>query len=611
MSRPTSVQGVQHVVDAWSYFDYKNAFERGTGAIFGVPSWVPPEDGRRLQAYSLLDSYFKNVSRWWLGSDAPSDIKSERREYGDPNLLVNQTLASMLGVEQGIYVDGYLSPQDEAKKDQEGKAAADPAATENKQATAQYEALEEWANDELFWQKLVESERQSIKLGDSVYVIDIWNEKKQRPRLHVYDPGFYFPVFNPMSNYGAEDFPEKINIVYEFDWIDPKSPQRTKKRYVRRLQWFLDAYDDGRSLDLPWSSEENQEPVTCWYSDGVWEVENMGKDPNLFDESRANWLTDNGAGGHLVDLQIDFIPVIHIPNNVSLQDHYGTALISHVMQLLDDIISNDSDLQRAAAITGTPIIAVNGARLAKDDEGKVLTYGPGTVFEVGDGGATVIDASEGVKALLLLKDALLERLSVNIRIPEALLGRVKPNEVPSGIAITLSFTPHSSLIFEMRLVRKQKYALLLKFISRCLVKHGKLTEIYDACVRFGSFLPADKQETMTLVVQLLASHAISLETAVNMLDESGFPIEDTVLEIERIIRQDLPGNQLFQDITGDPDLTRDRMGLPHLSPEDMDLFNVRSGAVVPVDPNAPDPNAPKPPPGQDPKNPTKVPPKNQ
>jgi len=254
-------------------------------------------------------------------------------------------------------------------------------------------------------------------------------------------------------------------------------------------------------------------------------------------------------------MNIDFIPVVHVPNTVSLQQHFGTSVLAPVMQILDDVQGTDTDLQAAAATTGTPPIAVTGRPGQTENQ---TSYGPGLIFYVGDGSATVLDTSQSLDALLKLKDALLERLSVNSRTPEALLGRVKPNEVPSGIAMTLSFAPHTGLINEMRLVRKEKYRLLFKFVLRMM---GKPDTVAVDWV-LGSFLPADRQEAMTMVVQLLGAKAISLETAVQLLAESGIPIDSWVNEIARIEARDVDTAMNLMSLTGDPNTGLSYLGLP-------------------------------------------------
>lgn len=144
-----------------------------------------------------------------------------------------------------------------------------------------------------------------------------------------------------------------------------------------------------------------------------------------------------------------------------------------------------------------------------------------------------------------------------------MLGRVKPSEVPSGIALTISFGPHVGVINRMRKVRRHKYALLFKFIGRMLMNNGKVDEIFPAEYAFGSFVPSDKMAALELVMKGLTAEppAFSQETGVRMLMEAGFPIDNAVAEIKAIRSQDFESANKLLDATGDQNLARTYLGL--------------------------------------------------
>ena len=553
------------VIDQWTYYDYKPTFDGPQGGL--APSWVHPDHRRRLQSYKMLESYYRNSARQWLDKTTTDQRAiSDRREYGDAELITETALASLIGADQSIIVPAQDSPQ-------APQAAID-----------QLNVLLAWAEDERFIQKVLELERTTIRLGDGCYVLG-WDNNKGRPRLHVYDPGFYFPVLDE-SQLGEEEFPKKVHIAYEFE---EKVSGTQTRRYLRRMTWELlpigyhDAdgnpvgFDDPNMVlfeneainpdtaelmrQYPW----NTDPVTesCFYTDATWE---LNSSPVYMDDLDLNAAI---VSADQIDLMIDFIPVVHVPCTVAMKEHFGTPVIARVMQLVDDIISTDTDLQASSAITGTPPIAVSGASLPKNDDGTIKSYGPGTTWETGDGTATMIDTSTSLDALLKYTDHLRQLLAVNSRTPESLLGRIKPSEVPSGIALTLSFAPHTALIREMRLVRKDKYSTLLKFVVRMFMNSGDLIEYFPADVKFGSFLPADKQETSTLVQQLLTSKAISLETGVRMLVEAGFPIESALEEVFLIRSNDFATANALLDATGDVNAVRDYLGLGPVAPLDL------------------------------------------
>lgn len=527
----------QHI-DPWTFYDYKPTFPESRG-IKGnvVASWVG-EHFRRLSAYNLLESYYRNAARDWLDvTTIDQDDIDKRREYGDPYVIVQQMVASVLGEEQAIMVEGA---------DEDSPPAA---------AVTQQETLNQWSLDERFLLKLLESERNAQKLGDGLYVIYDDGESV-RPRLRCYNPGMYFPVLDTED---ANGWPTRVHIAWEFE----KNEDGRKRRYVTRSTWDLRDLEEGETRQHPWNTEDDPATVNCWYSKGTWPIENIDikdPDPDLFNPERGEWEARDE------DLDIDYIPVIHVPNTVAEEEHFGTSIFGNVMQIFDDIISTDTDLQASSATTGSPPIAVAGANLPVDEDGKVASYGPGTVWQTGDGSATMIDTSTSLDALLKYSDALVKRLSVNSRIPESLMGRIKPSEVPSGITLALSFTPHSSTIREMRLVRREKYALLFKFISRWYMKKGGLTEIFPVELVFGSFLPSHKKEVVDLIVQCMTTKppVLSIETAVRMLVEAGFPIFDAQEEIKRITQNDFESANQMLDVVGEPNPVRERLGLAPL-----------------------------------------------
>jgi len=535
------------VLDAWSPYDFK-ATITGAQAIVEVPQWIMPEDERRLRSYTLLESYCQNASRYWL-EDKDAATKSGRREYGDPSVIVETTLSSLIGNEWKIVVDGAMGSEVPA-------------------AVVVQELLDKWADDEKFGMKLIENERQAIKLGDGVYVLG-WDDDKGRPRCNVYDPGMYFPVFNERDGSNNEDYPNKVHICYEFCEKDRLDREVI---YVRRMTWEL--------IEVPvwqpaYQAEKSSRKVH--FSDIIFDLGDIGKDYNTVAGNRGEVMADEV-------LEIDYLPVVHIPNTVSLRDHFGRSTLATPLQIIDDIQSTDTDLQRSASTTGSPPIVVTGVA----GGGSATTYGPGMLMYVGQGDAHIMDTSTSLDALLKLKDALLERLSVNSRIPESLLGRVKPNEVPSGIALTLSFTPHIGMIREMRLVRQHKYTLLFKMVLRMFLNAGVIPagDLPKVKLFMGSFLPADKQETATNVIQLYQSKVISLETAVQMVMEAGYPIEDWIEEISRIESRDYDSANQLLSMTGDPNRALEYLGQPPMT-EDEIMADQNA-----QDPNAQDPNAP-------------------
>lgn len=527
------------IFDAWTSISYKRTMgnRAAGGNSWMAPMWVG-DHARRLQAYKILQSYVDNASRYFLDTTDENRIKT-RREYGDANIIVESVMDSVIGDDWKLVIEGV--------------------ATGDARARDLQEWLIQWSTDERFGQHLLEAEQDAVSLGDGVYVVS-WSNQKGRPRIQTFDPGFYFPVLN-MDDASEQDYPTTVHIAWEEETDDPA------KIRVRRITWRLGEIlpqldtatgefvvdDNGVPLLTPGDSRGpdgqifrqyswNDEPVplTCYMTDATWLLDKVKRTIDDFSDGNAMFhMNEDGQIIRNLDLLIDFVPVVHLSNTVAVREHYGKSSLSTVLQVLDDLQGADTDLQATSAILGNPPIAVKGGQLAADADGKITTYGPGTVYNVdAAGGIEVLDTSNALKPLSQYVLDLLARLSVNSRVPESVLGRIKPSEVPSGIALALSFGPLEKMVRKMRISRSEKYPILLKFVLRLALLGQAIPagDIPAAALEFGSFLPSDKATTVQVVTQLRAVSPplISLETALQMLIEAGFPIDDAAAELQRI-----------------------------------------------------------------------------
>lgn len=625
------------IFDAWSPISFKrhlgSRHAGGDGAGFKPPDWIGPEHTRRLQAYAILRSYMDNIAReFFVGT---RDEIDDRREYGDAALLVDTILAALLGEDQQIVTEGaeelaLEEPTDPGVDDQGNplpEPDPDPEDEERRRiaeaALELQEFLRQWATDERLGLKLLETERLSIGLGDGVYTLG-WSGAKKRPRLRVWDPAFYFPV---LTDSNEDDYPERVHIAWQVEDDTLKATQIK----IRRITWELGPIrpaqvegtigrllgtgdqlhagdrrgSDGRITRMyPWNEEPSG--LTCYYTDATWTVDQAVKSIDDLTEASAVYETDDeGNEIRQQDLFIDFVPVVHMPNTVALLNHYGRSLLSSVLQILDDISSADTDLSAASATTGHPVLALSGASVQRDAKGRsTMTYRPGEVLETGDGKMDVLDTSKSLAALMGYIEFLLKRLSVNSRVSETLQGRVSSGDVNSGIQLILGFGPTETLVRHMRLVRAEKYPLLLKFVHRfflAAVDRGEINasdvppEWIHSEIAMGRFLPQDQAAAVEQVTKLLKDQAISLETAVIMLIEAGFPIEDAREEVRRIQSRDFAAAAELLDATDDRALVYDYLGreMPP-EPEPPEIEVVPGAVPVPLVPGQPGPGQPGP-----------------
>jgi hypothetical protein len=542
--------GLRHfLTDAWSWLNYKPAM---ASTLDGRPhralapevqtSWVPDDAIRRLAAYKLLAAYDSNQAGE-LAAITGNEAASERREFGDPATFVDTALAHLLGKSQQIIVPGAEHAGD------------DDAVPEAVAAAGMQQRLRDWAQAELLPLRMQSAERKAVLLGDAVYLL-AWDPAKGRVTLRTYDPGFYFPVLADDADPG--DYPARVHLAWEI----PEDPRRGLKARVRRITYELGPIEPAASprptarrthvtsagigaRSYPWAPERPS-AVTCYLSDAEWSADDLRHGQTL-DElplDKANFRTrPDGQLLDRLDLQIDFIPIVHVSNTVDDGEHFGQSALAKVMQALDELAETDTDSARASATTGAPIIGLAGARSEVDrvtGRPKPLAIQPGTIFQLADGGRMdVLDTSGQLAELRARVEEIRDRAAVNARLPAFSLGTVDPSDVPSGYALQLSLGPLDSLVDSMRLARAHKYQLLLKMVQR-LHQAGRaegwpLGVCLPAKLVFGPHMPTDRTAILDEVVKGVSAGVLSLETGIRMLQDAGYPIEDAREEVARII----------------------------------------------------------------------------
>ncbi len=525
----------QFVIDAWSWLNYKpvmaDAGRPGSRAFPELTrTWMPLHELRRLAAYKVLASYDNNQAGQLAaaGGDAGA---LERRELGDAANLVDTALGYLLGSEQKVAVEGAEHADEETPT---------PGAAE---AAALQERLWTWADKELLTFRVQQAERAAVLLGDSVMVL-AWNPEKQRPTLRVYDPGFFFPQWNDED----DDFPNRVHLAWEL----PADDEAGLKARVRRVTYELgpisedgEESDEGGTRQYPWEPGRTSN-VTCYLTDAEWLLEDLknGETLDRLPMGKAAYrVRPDGTELNRLDLMIDFVPVVHIANSIpDGGEHWGRSVLARVLQALDELAATDSDSSAASATTGTPIIGLAGARLPVDRATGQLTelqVKAGAVWQLGETGRMdALDTSQQLAELRARVDHLLERIASNSRVTAAGLGTLDATEVPSGYALKLTLGPLDALIGMMRLAREHKYRLLFKMVQR-LYQAGRAEgwptgESLPTRLAWAPHTPTDRGAVLEEVVTAYGAGVLSLETAVAMLVEAGYPIEHASQEVARI-----------------------------------------------------------------------------
>jgi hypothetical protein len=575
------MSGLKRVtIDAWSWLNYKPIYSdaRGMPHRRAFPearaTWVPADAERRLAAYKLLAAYDNNqAAELTEVTDGPT--AREKREFGDPSLFIDAIMSHVLGREQTITVPGAEDPDSDT----------DTALAERVQTL-----LRDWAEDELLPMRVQQTERKAVALGDGVYRL-AWDPAKQRATVRSIDPGFYFPVIGEDDDGG--EFPTRVHFAWEL----PEDPRRELKARIRRITYELapigaataaGVSEDGRAIRAPLTVEGpdgtlvpvlgqgdavdpdsgtvtrvypwNDQPstVTCYLTDATWNLEDLkGQvDVDSLPLDKASFATrsDGEVLDHL-DLLLDFVPVIHVPNTVPpAEEHWGQSSLAKVLQVFDELASSDTDSSRASATTGLPMVAISGV----NDSRAQMAVEPGAVWKLGDTGKlSAVDTSSALRELREHVHDLEDRAAKVSRLPAVALGTVDPSKAPSGYALDISLGPLDSLIGGMRLARDHKYQLLLKFVQRLHLagQHPDWAGItvQPAKLVFGPYKPTDKAGVLEQVTLGVEKGVISKETGIRMLMEAGFPIEDSEKELERIDARSFAAARDLADALGNPD----------------------------------------------------------
>lgn len=590
------------VIDAWSWLNYKPIYSDPRGIPYrrafpeAKATWVPAADERRLAAYKVLAAYDSNQAAE-LAELRDGPEAREKREFGDPSMFVDTILAHVLGREQHITVPG-------------AENAGTPSSSPEGQAVMAervQKLLRDWATDELLPMRVQQTERKAVLLGDGVYRL-AWDPAKHRVTVRAVDPGFYFPVLEEDDD---GEYPTRVHFAWEL----AEDTRRGLKARIRRITYELAPIgaptspsigSDGRPVRVPATVEgpegepipvvgpgdnvdpdtgtitrlypwnDTPSPVTCYLTDATWNLDDLKGDYDVdsLPMAKASYaVRSDGEVLDRLDLLIDFLPVIHVPNTVpDAEEHWGQSSLAKVLQVFDELAGSDTDSARASATTGLPMLAVSGVTDARQE----MTVGPGAMFKLGDTGKlTAVDTSPALRELREHVHDLADRAATVARLPAVALGTLDPTKAPSGYALEVSLGPLDSLIGSMRLARDHKYALLLKMVQR-LHLAGQHPDwagvtVQPAKLVFGPYKPTDKAGVLEQVTLGVEKGVLSKETAIRMLIEAGFPIADVEEELKQIDARSFEAARALADALGNVDevaafLGREAPGQPETPP---------------------------------------------
>lgn len=516
-------------LDPWTFVDHKR--DTAGAGVRPLGAWMPADDERRIRAYEIYAAYARNAARDLIRDDQVDD----RREYGEPAAFVAEVLSSILGEDPTI------------------EAAEEVRAW-----------LDSWADTEGLISKLLIADQLAVTLGDAVVLVG-WDAERKRPSLNIFDPGFYFPTLSERGGW-----PTEVRLAWEF--VDDEGDV-----WVRVRRWWLDTPVDENGERVERSYPWGKSAQACYYSAAAYPLDRLrGGDRTgweRLDPAQARYETVVICGETVladeVDLGIDFLPIVHIPNTLAADDeHFGTSTLGRVLQGFDELQAGDTDLAQAAALVAYPPLATETGIASVG--GQVESYGPGTVYE---GKLSQLDTSRSLVALLSFVGHVRDRIAVNGQVPQfALEQAIGGGNESSGFALKLRRQTFVAMIEQMRLARAPKWRLILKFALRyaMTVDAVKATEEAIAAeVVPSAVLPTDAAGLVEQISGLHKDGLLSLETAVALIAEALGLQLDTAEEVARIRAADFAGANALVDVSGDVQLGlgylgRDGSGKPTL-----------------------------------------------
>lgn len=462
-----------------------------------VPRWLPIEARRRVRAYEVLDQLYSNV-------DPPKPTQEEMSPVrtGTVPYLIQVLRDLTVGGEQKIVIPGA----DEESGD---------AGLKSRQT-----ALEDWAQRNKFYPKVQEAERMAGLLGDVFYRTRVGRTKgKKDVKVDILHPCFVFPVFD------KDDEMESVALIWE---------EYRSIKGVDVLCVYKDEYkvSEGRVLE-----------TAGWYL--------YTSIPSLSDLQLDEYdKTVDGTEIRDLDIQLDRIPIFHLPNFLTASI-YGESDLAFYVDLAKEMNAVDTDISAAAALVGSPQMVVAGLK-GRIREGVVQgtdteTTGPGKVWNVDTNGgkAEYLDNTMMLKCLAEYYDRVEKRLFRNTRLGKLFSGETdNVRDIESAKALKTLMASLYARIAQKRTVRKSFYAELLKGVCDLFVSISApgAASVENILLSFGNVLPSDNADDLKAVGEIWAQGKgpISAVTAVKMAARAGSGVVDFKSEAADVIKQVTP-----------------------------------------------------------------------
>jgi hypothetical protein len=481
-----------------------------------APGWVPEADKIRIQAYQKYEEIYWSSEEGYLDAmrgdnDSPIFMPTART-------LINT-------------VDRYTAPDFNYTITAPGAEPGDTAASGPVQiAQLAFEAL---FTREQFFSKFASNKLKGLYRGDWLWhiIADDLKPLGRRIKIMAVDPGAYFPVYESDVKEGGD--PEKIVRVHLAEPVT-----LNKQEYVSRMTYER-LFDEGGNQTAIMRSH-------AVYKPDEWSGTKAGPVATIL-------------APEALPPEIPAIPVYHL-KNIDPTAPFGSSELRGLESALLGINQTISDEDLTLSLEGIGVYATEGGA-PRDAQGNETDWimGPGRVLT----GAKDLRRITGATNLAAYGEhygRLIDAVRSALGASDAAVGKVDSATAESGIALALQLAPmiahtkpkdqhivdvHAQMFHDLCFwfTAYEELPLLMNG------ENGETTPAVTVQPTIGNKIPINRKQTLDEVIAMrMATPAlISMQTAVKVLRDAGFPLEENELELVKKENEDLANFNGEQD----------------------------------------------------------------
>lgn len=463
------------------------------------PSWLPPEDQQRWQAYEKYDQLYWNDPTQYalrvLEDEEPIYIPNAR-------IIVDTTCQWLM---KGLRI--VPKGQGDLHGDS-GKAKGSDSGVED--ATDDQSPLEAFLRRERFFSKFHLNKQAGVTRGDSAFHIWADDEREEGSRISIdtLHPGQAIKVYSDED----PDVLVRVHIVRIFKGYDPEDPEQ---EYLDKLTYHKigPGHDDYKGGPIRIAREQ---AIFSLEEEWFGPTPKKVKDVLQYEE---------------LDERITTIPVYWFPNLEWESQDYGSSELRG-LEFLDWAVSQAAtDTQMSLGLEGLGVYATDGGRPV-DEGGKETDWevSPGKVMEVPAG--SYFRRVEGVGSITPMMDQMKyveSKMFAAAGLTDVALGQVDVAVAQSGIALAIKFMPTLAKV-------EQRDIAYMEILVQMFHNLTAWFDVYDPTFQIGSVeitidqdkLPKDKVAILNELNNMLDRKIISRKFYRQEMAHLGWDIPDNM-----------------------------------------------------------------------------------